>query len=201
MCKASEVTAAITKYIEEHCYLECSLASISKDKDENDNDVIVFNYHSNIKTDDNKYSIEIMAADDYIPLTITFGAIKKFLEDNGIDIKELASGESYNGFYGVAGKIINKKEIDRQSDSYKVIALIDSNGNYLTTRNNEIVVIEMIDNRNMANLSIKSTQWVRCVEERLKQLDDLSEVDSDNGADNEVKEAPIGAAPTFTEEG
>lgn len=198
MCKASEVTAAITKYIEEHCYLECSLAGISKDKDENDNDVIVFNYHSNIKTDDEKNSIEIMAKDDYIPLTITFGAIKKFLEDNGIDIKELSSGESYSGFYGVAGKVINKKEIDNNSESYKVIALIDSNGNYLTTRNNEIVVIEMIDNKNMANLSIKSTQWVRCVEDRLKQLDDLSEVETDKSNDNEVMEAPIGAMPVYT---
>jgi hypothetical protein len=56
----------------------------------------------------------------------------------------------------------------------------------------------MIDNKNMANLSIKSTQWVRCVEDRLKQLDDLSEVETDKSNDNEVMEAPIGAMPVYT---
>ena len=200
ICDPEQVTAAITKYIEEHCYLKCTLDGISKDVNENDQEVIVFNYRSNINTNDDKYTIEIMAEDDYIPLTITFGAIKSFLEENGIDISEVAPGESYNGFYGVAGKIISEKDIDRNAEPYKkVIALIDSKGNFLTNRNNEIVVVEMIDNKNMANLCIKSTQWVRCVEDKLKDLDNLSELESNNSADTEVKEAPVGAAPAFTE--
>lgn len=196
-CDPKEVCAAITKYIEEHCYLEASLNSITKES-ENDSDMLVFNYHNIIKTNDDENAIEIMAEDDYIPLGVPFSAIKSFLEDSNINLKEIDKDESYNGFYKVAGKIINKRDVDSNAEAYKVIALIDENGNYLVNRNNEIIVVEMIDNRNVANLCIKSVQWVKCVEEQLKKLDSVK---SDNEGDNEVKEVPVGAAaPTYSEE-
>ena len=195
-CDPKEVTAAITKYIEEHCHLESTFNGMSVDEDENNNKVLVINYHVGIKTDDDKYSIDIMAEDDFIPLGVTFDTLKTFLDNSGITLKDIGT-DSYTGFYRVAGKTINKKEIDSNSDSYKVIALIDENGDYIVNSNNEIIVVEMIDNRNTANLCIKSIQWVKCVEDRLKKLDN---VDSDDNGDTEVKKAPVGAAPEYSEE-
>ena len=195
-CDPKEVTAAITKYIEEHCHLESTFNGMSVDEDENSNKVLVINYHVGIKTDDDKYSIDIMAEDDFIPLGVTFDTLKTFLDNSGITLKDIGT-DSYTGFYRVAGKTINKKEIDSNSDSYKVIALIDENGDYIVNSNNEIIVVEMIDNRNTANLCIKSIQWVKCVEDRLKKLDN---VDSDDNGDTEVKKAPVGAAPEYSEE-
>ena len=139
-----------------------------------------------------------MAEDDFITLGVNYSVIYNFLNENGIDLKSITAGESYNGFCAVAGKIICKKDIDINAESYKVIALIDSNGNYITNNNNEIITIEILDDRSTANISIVSNQWKHNIENQLKKFTEEN-VDSNKNSDNEVKEVPVGAAPTYTD--
>lgn len=197
-CDPKMVTKAITKYIEDHCYIHSTFAGITENTTEDGTKVLGFNYHINIPTDDDENIIEIMAEDDFITLGVNYSVIYNFLNENGIDLKSITAGESYNGFCAVAGKIICKKDIDINAESYKVIALIDNNGNYITNSNNEIITIEILDDRSTANISIVSNQWKHNIENQLKKFTEEN-VDSNKSSDNEVKEVPVGAVPTYTE--
>jgi len=196
-CPQDVVVKAITKYIEEHCYFMSTFNGISEETKEDGTKILAFNYRACIPTDDDKDTIEIMDKEDFIKLGVDYATIDKFINESGIDLKQISSGESYNGFYRVAGKFINMQDIDSNAESYKVIVLIDENGNYLTDRMNNIIAIEIIDNKSTANLTMVSTQWFRCAEKQLKELENVK---SNQDADNDVKEAPVGAVPVFTED-
>ena len=199
-CNPKEITKALTKYIEEYCHLACKFSSVASEEVDGEK-ILRFDYNTTIAMDDDEdNTIDIMDEDGCISFGVKFDTILNFLNESGIDIDIADNEKVYGDFIRFSGKIINQQEININAEPMKVIVLIDQNGNYLTDKFNNVIVIDMIDNRNISNISVVSTQWMRTVEKKIREMDEeLEAVNSDDMNDTEVKEAPVGAAPILSE--
>ena len=199
-CNPKEITKALTKYIEEYCHLACKFSSVASEEVDGEK-ILRFDYNTTIAMDDDEdNTIDIMDEDGCISFGVKFDTILNFLNESGIDIDAEDNEKVYGDFIRFSGKIINQQEININAEPMKVIVLIDQNGNYLTDKFNNVIVIDMIDNRNISNISVVSTQWMRTVEKKIREMDEeLEAVNSDDMNDTEVKEAPVGAAPILSE--
>ena len=103
-------------------------------------------------------------------------------DDNKEDIPE----NVYTGMAFYDGKVMNISTIFPSQKSQDVIVIVDSDGNYLS-RGNEIIAVDILDDRSVNESAVVSKEWLDSANEILD-----SEVSSDN--------IPVGAIPVNGEE-
>lgn len=122
-----------------------------------------------------------------------------FIEDKNISYFSNNNENSEESSYGKckfwAGKVINVKDLFEDEQPGKIIALIDEDGNYVTTgEENNIMAIDMIDDRSVQSSSIVSTQWLN------ETLEELAKYSADKSEVKEEKvEIPTGVLPPTEE--
>lgn len=122
-------------------------------------------------------------------------------EDN--TVKEADVYKEYKDCKFFAGSVINVKDIFQNKESSKSLVIIDENGNYLTMDGN-VIMVDVIDNRDVDDLSIVSSEWLN---ETLKPLNEQTfevadeyeeETVTDEDSEEEVEEEisiPTGVLP------
>lgn len=103
-------------------------------------------------------------------------------DDNKEDIPE----NVYTGMAFYDGKVMNINTIFPSQKSQDVIVIVDQDGNYLS-RGNEIIAVDILDDRSVNESAVVSKEWLDSANEILD-----SEVSSDN--------IPVGAIPVNGEE-
>lgn len=120
--------------------------------------------------------------------------------DNTIESDPDAVGGA-NDQYGpckyFAGKVINVKDLFADQQSGKIVVLINDNGKYLTTGSeNNVVAIDMLDNRSIDSLSIVSAQWLNGVLESKETADEEGSESEDTTEESDVESGiPTGVLP------
>ena len=131
------------------------------------------------------YDIGVLAA-DYIelnrieeinnkPIEEIMSEAEDLLEASEDSIDDLAE---YSDIAEFAAEIINVKDVLPEKDPKKVMAIVDEDGEYITIGNNQLLVIDRIDNRELNKLTLVSKSW-------------FNEITSDGN----VKEIPTGVVP------
>jgi hypothetical protein len=81
--------------------------------------------------------------------------------------EENAEDIFYNGITAVNGVVTNAKDIIPTENSAKIIALTDSDGNYIVDVNKNLIAIDTIDDKSFDALSIVSSSWLQQIQNSL----------------------------------
>jgi hypothetical protein len=180
-----KVREAITKYIFGFYHINPEFTDLSVVEDSDRGTCIVTSVTMNLVDDSEENVIKLMDSDDNIDIKIPVANIKAVLGNKAVD---LVNAIEYNGYAYYAAKVINQKDLFGEVDAAKILVLVDARGNYVTDSDGQVIAINLIDNKVVSNLSIVSTTWVKELEKA------VGEVESDSEENNDVKEAPVGAA-------
>ena len=131
--------------------------------------------------------VELLEDNNSIDIAIPVNMIANKINGEGIDLTTVAEDGKYNGFATFAAKTMNKKDIEQNENSSRIIALLNRDGNYLTDTENNIISIEVIDGKNVGSVSIVSSGWLK----------DIQKTADINDKEEETKSIPVGAAPQY----
>lgn len=103
-----------------------------------------------------------------------------------LDISEDASNDltEFSDISEFAAEIINVKDVLPEKDPKKVMAIVDEDGEYITIGDNQLLVIDRIDNKELNKLTLVSKSWFNEVTSETKEED--------------IKEIPTGVIPEDT---
>lgn len=110
-----------------------------------------------------------------------------FTESEAVENKEDAKDE-YNGIEFASGMIINSKQLFPSADDEEIIVGIDASGDYITTREGNIIAINTINDCEVSSIDLVSKEWIKSVN---CMIDDIS--------DNEIDENTIGVTQVTEE--
>lgn len=134
--------------------------------------------------------VELLEGNNSIDIAIPINTIANKLSGEGIELSSIAEDGKYNGFVTFAAKSINKKDIEQNVNSSRILALINKDGNYLTDIDNNIIAVEVVDGKNVGAVSIVSSGW-------LKEIQKIADIKDSEEKENEMKQIPVGAAPQY----
>lgn len=135
------------------------------------------------------YDIGVLAA-DYIELNRIEEINNKPIEEIMSEAEDLLESSEdslddfaeYSDIAEFAAEIINVKDVLPEKDPKKVMAIVDEDGEYITIGDNQLLVIDRIDNRELNKLTLVSKSW-------------FNEITSNGN----IKEIPTGVVPENTD--
>lgn len=113
---------------------------------------VVYAYDSNdvaFKTESSTFRIEEVFAND--------------TEAESIPKKE--ESEGYNGIEFTSGVIIKANELFTGADNTEIIVAVDENGDYITSKEGNILAIDTINDCEVNTVDIVSKEWIKSVNE------------------------------------
>ena len=147
-------------------------------------------------SDDSEYEI-IINNEDFVPAVVGEENIENLNEDNdGDDDTSDEPLEAYTGMSFYDGAVVDINTIFPSQKSKEIIVGIDSEGNYLTTDNNKIIAIDIIDDKNVNESSIVSKEWLDSVNDILDgNGTDKESVNNKEDVVEEKSDLPVGSVP------
>lgn len=110
----------------------------------------------------------------------------------------------YNGLKFYNSTVMNAKDLDTTQNFKKCIVVLDEEENYLKDRNGFIIMIDVLDDREVAKLSVVSSDWLSKLRARNEELEKVEENynlvvtgtrDGDVFEDGVVTEGSVATAP------
>ena len=81
----------------------------------------------------------------------------------------------YNGLKFYSSTVMNAKDLDTTQNFKKCIVVLDEEENYLKDRNGFIIMIDVLDDRDVAKLSVVSSDWLSKLRARNEELEKVEE--------------------------
>jgi len=96
----------------------------------------------------------------------TFRIEEVFADDTEAEIiPEKEKSEGYNGIEFTSGMIIKANELFTGADNAEIIVAIDENGDYVTSKEGNILAIDTINDCEVNTVDIVSKEWIKSVSE------------------------------------
>lgn len=149
-----------------------------------DDKMVAFETRTRIKIGDDVYYKD----NEPFVLGVQPDQLKVVLGDAGYNINNIedikTTGDKYGECVYYFGKIINVKDIFPEEQPCKVLVLVDDEGNYYTTgEDNNIVAIDTIDDRSVESLSIVSKSWLDGITDQIKEMEEAEANNSEETAE------------------
>ena len=81
----------------------------------------------------------------------------------------------YNGLKFYSSVVMNARDLDTTQNFKKCIVVLDEEENYLKDRNGFIIMIDVLDDREVAKLSVVSSDWLSKLRSRNEELEKVEE--------------------------
>ena len=94
-----------------------------------------------------------------------------FAEDTENEsVPENEETNTYNGIEFTSGAVINAQELFTGAGNREIIVAIDENGNYITSKEGNIIAIDTINDCEVSTVDIVSKEWIKSVNEMISDI-------------------------------
>lgn len=126
------------------------------------------------------------------------------IEDVFLDSDEDTSSEdvktdTYNGIEFTNGAIVNAKELFTGANNEEIIVAIDENGNYITSKEGNIIAIDVINDCEVSTVDLVSKEWIKSVNDLISSHESPNNEQKDADHNNTISENTIGVSQVTEE--